>query len=80
MSEVYWQIIVGFLLIFGAVLGFLKPGLFMYGRRSGFWLPLLGEEKTKKLIRYVSVPLALIIAFILIAGAMAEIYLQSTVK
>jgi len=80
MSEIYWQIIVGLLLIVAALIGFKKPGFFMYGRRSGFWLPLLGEEKTKKLIRYVSVPLALIIAFILIAGGLAEIYLQSTGK
>jgi len=47
MSEIYWQIIVGLLLIVAALIGFKKPGFFMYGRRSGFWLPLLGEENQK---------------------------------
>ena len=68
MSESFWMILVGILIIPVAALAFKKPELFMRGRRSGFWLKLLGEEKTKKLIRYFSVPLVLLVAFILIVG------------
>jgi hypothetical protein len=67
------MILIGILLFPVAALGFKKPELFMMGRRSFFWLGLLGEEKTKKLIRYFSVPLVLLIAIFLIIGGLSSI-------
>lgn len=73
MSESHWMILIGILLFPVAALAFKKPELFMKGRRSGFWLKLLGQEKTKRLIRYVSVPLVLLIAMFLIAGGLSSL-------
>jgi len=67
------MIIVGILLLPVAGIAFKYPELFMKGRRSGFWLETLGEEKTKKLIRYFSVPLVLVIALLLIAGGVLSL-------
>jgi hypothetical protein len=67
------MILIGILLFPVAALGFKKPELFMKGRRSGFWLKLLGEEKTKKFIQYFSVPLILLIAIVLILGGLFKI-------
>jgi hypothetical protein len=67
------MILIGILLIPVSFLAYKKPEIFMYGRRSGFWLGLLGEEKTKKLIRCFSVPLVLLIAIFLIVGGLASI-------
>ena len=73
MSESNWMILIGILLFPFAALGFKKPELFMRGRRSFFWQDLLGEEKTKKFIRYFSVPLVLLIAIFLIVGGLLGI-------
>lgn len=73
MSESHWMILIGILLFPVAALGFKKPELFMKGRRSGFWLKLLGEEKTKKFIQYFSVPLVLLIAIFLIVVGLSTI-------
>lgn len=70
MSESHWMILIGIFLFPVAALAFKKPELFMRGRRSGFWLKLLGEEKTKKFIKYFSIPLVLLIAIILILGGL----------
>jgi hypothetical protein len=56
------MIVVGILLLPAAGIAFKFPELFMHGRRSGFWVKLVGEERTKKLIRYFSVPLVVLIA------------------
>jgi hypothetical protein len=66
------MILIGILLFPVAALGFKKPELFMKGRRSGFWLNLIGEEKTKKFIRFFSVPLILLIATLLIIAGLSE--------
>ena len=73
MSESHWMILMGILLLPVAAFAFKKPEFFMKGRRSGFWLKLLGEEKAKKLIRYFSVPLVLLIAIFLIMGGLSGI-------
>jgi hypothetical protein len=73
MSESHWMIIVGIVLFPLAVLAYKKPELFMHGRRSGFWLDVLGEEKTKKLIKYFSVPLVVLIAIFLILGGSLQL-------
>jgi hypothetical protein len=73
MSESHWMIFIGILLFPIAALGFKKPELFMRGRRSGFWLKLLGEEKTKKFIQYFSVPIVLLIAIFLIVVGLSTI-------
>jgi len=67
------MIVVGLLLLPVSVIAFKKPELFMRGRRSGFWLKILGEEKTKKLIRYFSVPLVVLIAAVLIVAGILTI-------
>ena len=69
MSEGLWIIVVGIGVLAVAVLGFKHPELFLHGRRSGFWAETIGEEKTKKLIRYFSVPLTVIIGvFVILVG------------
>jgi hypothetical protein len=73
MSESHGMIIVGIILIPVAVFAFKKPEFFMRGRRSGFWLDVLGEEKTEKLIKYFSVPLVVLIALLLIIGGLLEL-------
>jgi hypothetical protein len=67
------MILIGILLFPVAVFAFKNPELFMKGRRSGFWLELLGEEKTRKLIKYVSVPLVLLIATLLFIGGLLSL-------
>lgn len=73
MTQAHWMIVVGLLLLPVSVIAFKKPELFMRGRRSGFWLKILGEEKTKKLIRYFSVPLVVLIAAVLIVAGILTI-------
>jgi hypothetical protein len=70
------MLLIGILLLPVAVLAFKKPEIFMYGRRSGFWLGLLGKEKTKKIIRYFSVPLVLLIATLLILVGLLPILMK----
>jgi len=66
------MILTGLILIPLSFLAFKYPEIFMKGRRSAFWLELLDEEKTKKLIRYFSVPLVLLIALALIVDGISK--------
>jgi TPR repeat protein len=56
-----------FMLLFGVFivlfswLAFKCPDFFIHGRRSGFWVHLIGEKGAKKLVRWVGVPLAVVI-------------------
>ena len=69
MREGHWIIIAGIVVLAAAVLGFKHPELFLHGRRSGFWAETIGEEKTKKMIRYFSVPLTVLIGlFVILMG------------
>jgi hypothetical protein len=69
------MVLIGIALFPVAALGFKKPELFMRGRRSGFWLELLGEEKTRKLIKYFSVPLVSLVGiFLIVVGVIGILY------
>ena len=69
MSEGLWIIVAGIGVLAFAAFGFKHPELFLHGRRSGFWVETIGEEKTKKLIRYFSVPLTVLIGvFVILVG------------
>jgi hypothetical protein len=54
-------LIVGVVSLFLSWVAFKFPEVFFHGRRSGFWHHLIGEAWTRRLIRYVSVPLVLFI-------------------
>lgn len=52
---------VGVVMIFLSWVAFKFPEIFFHGRRSGFWYHWIGATWTRRLIRYVSVPLVLFI-------------------
>jgi TPR repeat protein len=59
-SEAWAMTLTGIGLQLVAILAFIFPKAFMYGRRSWFWRELLGERRTAAMIRVISIIVGLL--------------------
>jgi len=53
-SEAWWMTFLGLALLLTSAGAFFSPKVFMYGRRSGFWRELIGEQSTATMVRVIS--------------------------
>ncbi len=75
--EVRWGLVAGALGLFGlSLFAFKKPHLFLDGKRSKFWVGVLGKERAVLMVKYVSVPLVALVALFLFIGGVGVIHLK----
>lgn len=73
MREAHWMILIGVVLIPFAVFVFRRPELFLSSGKSKLWVRMIGEEKTKKVVQYLTVPVLILAALFLILYGASEL-------
>lgn len=75
--EIRWGLVSAALgLVVLSIFAFRNPHHFIHGRRSKFWVDLIGRENTLRLVKFVSVPLILLVALVLGLGGVGIIHLK----
>lgn len=67
---------VGIVLLIVSAWAFKKPEHFLHGRKARFWIGLIGEARTLAMVRWISVPLLVIVGGFLIAAGLGYIDLK----
>lgn len=70
------KLVIGVGLLLLSAWAFKKPEHFLHGRKARLWIDLMGEARTRAMIRWVSVPLLIGIGGFLIAGGLGYINLK----
>lgn len=73
MKEAYVMMLVSPVLLLVAFFAYQYPEKFLSGRRSKFWVDILGREGAIKLVKYFSVPLVVLIAIGIFIGGIAKL-------
>lgn len=59
-----------------AAFAFKRPELFLHGRRSHFWVKMIGRERTITMVRFVSVPILVFVGVCLLLGGLGIVHLR----
>jgi len=66
--EAWWMTFLGLALLLTSAGALFCPKPFMYGRRSGFWRELIGEQSTATMVRAISFTIGVAGTLIMLGG------------